>query len=52
MRTWGEVIDKVTEHQKVDLRVIRELSRLDFLVRGELGDLPSRKYPRDNLLQN
>ena len=48
----AEQVQQLSEHQQIDLRVVRELSRLDFLIGGELGDLPSRKFFLHDLPEN
>ena len=39
----AEQMQQLAEHQQVNLRVVRELPRLDLLARREFGDLPSWK---------
>ena len=46
----AEQMQQLSEHQQVNLRVVRELPRLDLLARREFGDLPSWKITCHDLL--
>ena len=48
----AEQMQQLPEHQQINLRVVRELSRFDFLVGGELRDLPARKFALHDLPEN